>query len=344
MKTYYSISIPEPCHEDWNQMTPKDKGRFCDSCSKTVIDFTKMNTYEIQDFLSQNQENRICGHFKQTQLESVHLHVPIQTLVSKSVHKLFLLALLITMGTSLLSCTKTNGSKQKIDSVEIIDSISNKVISLDTLETVCDSTLKVECSTKTKGNIPPPPKSVLTGLIIVSEPNKKKDAIEETIITTTGDVVITNTAQELDSIPKNIDDELDIETIGEVITTIEDKNVAIPFSLLDSPPQFKDTPNNLSTKEKRNYFQKKISDIVRKNFNTNTTTELGLSGKQRIHVMFTINKKGKIEAIKTRAPHIKLEEETKQIIESLPTFIPGKQRGISVSVIYTLPITFDVED
>lgn len=335
MKTYYSISIPEPCHEDWSQMTPKEKGRFCDSCSKTVVDFTKMNTYEIQDFISQNQENRVCGHFKQTQLESVHLHVPIQTLASKNVHKLFLLALLITMGTSLLSCTKTNGSKQKIDSVEIIDSISNKVVSLDTLETICDTTSKVKYSAKTKGNIPPPPKPVLTGLVIVTEPNKKKDTIEKTITTTTGDVIIANTAQELDSIP-----EIEVEGLME----LEEEETIFGFIHVDTPPQFKNTPHNLSIDEKRKYFQKQINDMVTKNFDTKIASELGLKGKQRIYTMFTINEKGKIEAIKTRAPHAKLEKEAKQIIESLPTFIPGKQRGISVPVIYTLPITFDVED
>ena len=50
--------IPKPCHENWEQMTPNEKGRFCSSCSKTVIDFTKPNSFtEIQDF-----EN-VCGRF-----------------------------------------------------------------------------------------------------------------------------------------------------------------------------------------------------------------------------------------------------------------------------------------
>lgn len=315
MKTYYSISIPEPCNEDWNKMTPKDKGRFCDSCSKTVIDFTKMNSNEIQNFITQNQGQRICGHFKQTQLESIHLHVPIQTFASRSFHKLFLLVLLITMGTSLFSCTKTNGTKQKIDSVEIIDSISHKVISIDTLEMVCYTTSKPECAAEKNENIPKPPKPLLTGIVVTKAPE-----------------------------PKNVDDELVVETIGEVITTIEDKNVTIPFQLVDSPPQFKDTPNHFSARDKKSYFQKQISDIIRKNFNTNTITELGLSGKQRIRAMFTINKNGKVEDIKIRASHFKLEEETRQIIESLPTFIPGKQRNITVPVIYTLPIVLEVED
>ena len=36
--------IPNPCHEDWNKMTPEDKGRHCSVCDKVVIDFTKMDS------------------------------------------------------------------------------------------------------------------------------------------------------------------------------------------------------------------------------------------------------------------------------------------------------------
>ena len=35
------ITIPKPCNKDWNSMSPNKKGRFCNSCSKTVIDLQK---------------------------------------------------------------------------------------------------------------------------------------------------------------------------------------------------------------------------------------------------------------------------------------------------------------
>ncbi|MEM8584754.1 MAG: T9SS type A sorting domain-containing protein [Bacteroidota bacterium] len=35
------ITIPEPCHEDWNAMTSLEDGsRHCDSCAKNIVDFT----------------------------------------------------------------------------------------------------------------------------------------------------------------------------------------------------------------------------------------------------------------------------------------------------------------
>jgi hypothetical protein len=60
------ITIPTPCHEDWNTMTPKDQGRHCGSCCKTVVDFT---TWEPQDILLHFQSNKnVCGRFTVDQL------------------------------------------------------------------------------------------------------------------------------------------------------------------------------------------------------------------------------------------------------------------------------------
>ncbi|MFK7923087.1 MAG: carboxypeptidase-like regulatory domain-containing protein [Bacteroidia bacterium] len=63
----YQISIPEPCHEKWSEMTPNEKGRFCAACSKTVVDFRRMNTKEIVNHLGKSS-GRACGRFSQHQL------------------------------------------------------------------------------------------------------------------------------------------------------------------------------------------------------------------------------------------------------------------------------------
>ncbi|MGC4039291.1 MAG: hypothetical protein QM710_00425 [Flavobacterium sp.] len=64
------IVIPNPCNENWNSMKPNEKGRFCMSCNKTVVDFTKMKNPEIQKYFVENSSEKICGHFKFTQVES----------------------------------------------------------------------------------------------------------------------------------------------------------------------------------------------------------------------------------------------------------------------------------
>tara|TARA_R110002049_G_scaffold303997_1_gene498797 strand:- start:253 stop:1035 length:783 start_codon:yes stop_codon:yes gene_type:complete len=67
MRNSITINIPEPCQEDWNKMTPKDQGRHCAACSKTVVDFTKQtDEHIIKTF--EAKEN-LCGRFKTQQLD-----------------------------------------------------------------------------------------------------------------------------------------------------------------------------------------------------------------------------------------------------------------------------------
>jgi hypothetical protein len=122
MERQFKITIPKPCNENWDTMTPNENGRFCMSCSKTVVDFTAMLPDEVQHFFIQNQNNKICGRFKNEQLESLIIQIPSQVLHTQThYHKIFLLALFIAMGTTLFSCQDKNGNKQKIDKVEIVE-------------------------------------------------------------------------------------------------------------------------------------------------------------------------------------------------------------------------------
>ncbi len=61
-----NISIPEPCHENWEGMSLVDKGRYCHSCSKVVFDFTKASDKEIIAHLNNNKNT--CGRFLNVQL------------------------------------------------------------------------------------------------------------------------------------------------------------------------------------------------------------------------------------------------------------------------------------
>lgn len=62
------ISIPEPCHENWQQMTPTDKGRFCKACAKEVVDFSKMTDEEMLEFFTKKAEASVCGRVMPQQL------------------------------------------------------------------------------------------------------------------------------------------------------------------------------------------------------------------------------------------------------------------------------------
>ncbi|UKB81401.1 hypothetical protein [Chryseobacterium sp. MEBOG07] len=59
------LTIPRPCHENWDNMTPEEKGKFCSVCSQSVYDFTDLSDEEISNF---NFDQKICGRFREDQL------------------------------------------------------------------------------------------------------------------------------------------------------------------------------------------------------------------------------------------------------------------------------------
>jgi hypothetical protein len=63
------LEIPLPCQENWDAMTVSEKGRFCGSCQKTVMDFSNLTDYEIAQFFKKPSTGSICGRFNEEQLQ-----------------------------------------------------------------------------------------------------------------------------------------------------------------------------------------------------------------------------------------------------------------------------------
>lgn len=62
------LQIDDPCHENWDDMTRQEKGRFCNSCQKLVLDMTHYSDKEIISFFK-NKEYDVCGQFRDDQLD-----------------------------------------------------------------------------------------------------------------------------------------------------------------------------------------------------------------------------------------------------------------------------------
>ena len=69
MKNKVQISIPTPCHENWDAMTPAQQGRLCGACQKTVIDFTLMTDGQILDVIKRANGHQPCGRYLPSQLD-----------------------------------------------------------------------------------------------------------------------------------------------------------------------------------------------------------------------------------------------------------------------------------
>lgn len=69
MRQNYKLKINEPCSENWHEMTDIEKGKFCSSCAKPVIDFTNYSNSELIDTFK-NTDKKICGKLYSHQLDT----------------------------------------------------------------------------------------------------------------------------------------------------------------------------------------------------------------------------------------------------------------------------------
>ena len=69
MKDQFTLSVPKPCHERWEQFTPTAQGGFCQACHKNVVDFTRMRDEEIVTFFK-TPPAQSCGRFRADQLRT----------------------------------------------------------------------------------------------------------------------------------------------------------------------------------------------------------------------------------------------------------------------------------
>ncbi|TCI84453.1 energy transducer TonB [Tenacibaculum sp. M341] len=129
---------------------------------------------------------------------------------------------------------------------------------------------------------------------------------------------------------------------GDIIDEKEDPK-PISMRSVQKAPVFKGC-EGLSEFENRKCFERKMKLLVKRNFDRDLASELGLpSGKKRISTQFVIDETGKVIDVKVRAPHHRLEKEAKRIINKIPNFKPGMQNNKPAKVRYTLPISFMVE-
>ena len=168
---------------------------------------------------------------------------------------------------------------------------------------------------------PPPPPAAPEVIEIVED----EEEVEETVI---------------ESSETDQEEEIEIEEV-EVEEVEED--VEVPFSVIENVPKYPGCEKGTNS-EKRKCMSKKIEKFIQKKFNTDLAGDLGLTGKQRINVIFKIDKNGNVTGVRSRAPHPHLEKEAARVVNLLPKMKPGRQRGKAVVVPYSLPITFLVQD
>lgn len=103
------LSVDEPCHEDWDNMTPTEQGRFCDACSKVVIDFANKSDHEVLRLIDAAKGAETCGQFASDQLNRA-MYYPLKETNSFSLRAVLFGATLTSI-LGLESCKSSKGTK-----------------------------------------------------------------------------------------------------------------------------------------------------------------------------------------------------------------------------------------
>ena len=132
-----------------------------------------------------------------------------------------------------------------------------------------------------------------------------------------------------------------IESLNTV--EVEETIDTLPISLVSDYPEYPGCDKFDDKKKKFECFQQKIAKHIQRKFDSDIAADNGLSGIQKITIVFTINHEGDIVDVKARAPHPELQKEAVKAVNSLPKMKPAKQGYKKVNVTYALPLLFKVD-
>ena len=117
---------------------------------------------------------------------------------------------------------------------------------------------------------------------------------------------------------------------------------AVPFAVVEQIPLLK-ACKNVEKKEQINCLNEEIRKHIKNELKYPKEAEKDRI-EDRVITLFEIDKNGKVTNIKVRGKKSEyqslFEVEAKRIIEALPQFSPGLQRGKPVVVAYSIPINF----
>ncbi|WP_338377022.1 energy transducer TonB [uncultured Flavobacterium sp.] len=131
--------------------------------------------------------------------------------------------------------------------------------------------------------------------------------------------------------------------ISSSISFAQEKEIDVPVTILEDIPKFPNCINdsNDNIQDSKMCFIQEMSNHIKLNFRyPSVAKKKKIQG--RVVVKFIINKEGNVINVETNAPEgcELLEEEAARIINLLPKFKPGEQRGEPVNVSYAQPIMF----
>jgi TonB family protein len=308
------VKIKEPCDADWNKMKIGMISRHCELCVKNVMDFTKMSREEILIYLFKNNNKSTCARMVVGQMDFHHqeLEAIIEGTRKQKGNLPFVVMSLAAL--ALLSCeggtnltsgfNPTLGEVIPIELPSFHDSVKQSKI---------DSVTRIDTTTRID-------QSLKTGKIISEQLTKKtctpkKGEVEGDFFL--GEVIAIETG------------EIELHepiVSGNMIVNKEERAIEIAEIM----PEFVGGMDSLMS-----YLSKNINYPKK-------AQKSGIEG--RVFLQFIVEKDGSITNSKIlRGIEKSMDKEALRVVESMPAWIPGRNRGEVVAVKYTLPIKFVLE-
>lgn len=119
---------------------------------------------------------------------------------------------------------------------------------------------------------------------------------------------------------------------------VQEEEDPIPFYVVEEKPKFMACEDVPKEKEAECFKEQLNKHVIRYFYYPKEAIDKGIEG--RVNINFQINTNGSVTVIGVRGTDKLLETVAKEIIEKLPTFIPGKQGGKPVPVTFSYPINF----
>jgi hypothetical protein len=100
----FQIKNTFACSENWEKMSPTEKGKFCEVCTKEVIDFTTLSKNEIIAVFKKNNYQALCARAYSSQLSTIYFEDSLENVSwNLPFWQKFLLVFLVCFGPEFLS-------------------------------------------------------------------------------------------------------------------------------------------------------------------------------------------------------------------------------------------------
>jgi len=138
----FQIKNTFTCHENWENMSQTERGKFCGVCSKEVIDFTVLSKNEIEAVFKQNNYQPLCARALISQLNTVYLEESLENVSwNLPFWQRFLLVFIVCFGPEFFNVqlifaqdtTAIQTQELVQDSAQINDSLTTDVLKTDSI-------------------------------------------------------------------------------------------------------------------------------------------------------------------------------------------------------------------